>query len=117
MNDYLVNPMLSSPLNLWLTIILAGLITYAIRLSFILIFSRFEIPIFLRRALNFVPPAVLTAIIFPELLVRDGQVNVSVENARLIAGILAVVVAWRTKNALLTIVVGMAALWIIQWLM
>lgn len=117
MNNYLVSPMLSSPLNLWLTIFLAGLLTYAIRLSFIMIFSRLEIPIILHKALNFVPPAVLTAIIFPELLVRNGQVNVSMENARLIAGVLAIVVAWRTKNALLTIVVGMVALWILQWLM
>ena len=33
---------------------------------------------------------------------------------RLLAGVLAVVVAWRTKNVLLTIGVGMAALWVLM---
>jgi branched-subunit amino acid transport protein len=39
---------------------------------------------------------------------------VSLGNTRLVAGALAALVAWRTKNVLLTIGVGMAALWILQ---
>jgi branched-subunit amino acid transport protein len=61
-----------------------------------------------------VPPAVLTAIFFPELLITDGSLNISLGNGRLIAGSLAIVVAWRTKNVILTIVVGMLTLWIFQ---
>jgi branched-subunit amino acid transport protein len=103
-------------MNIWLTMILAGVITYAIRLSFILLFGKMEVPETLRRALRFVPPAVLTAIVFPELLLVDGAVHLSFGNARLIAGLLAVFVAWRTKNVLLTILAGMISLYILQWL-
>jgi branched-subunit amino acid transport protein len=94
----------------WLTMILVGLGTYATRLSFILLFGRRDIPAVIRRALRYVPPAVLTAIIFPELLLPDGQLDLSSGNERLLAGLVAALVAWRSKNVLLTIVAGMAAL-------
>jgi branched-subunit amino acid transport protein len=99
---------------LWLTFLCIGLITYAIRLSFILLFEKMVIPSFLMRALRFVPVAVLSAIILPALFLDGSRVNLSLGNARLLAGSIAVVVAWRTRNALLTIVVGMVALWVLH---
>ncbi len=103
-------------MNIWLTMILAGVITYAIRLSFILLFGKIEAPASLLRALRFVPPAVLSAIIFPDLLLHGGSVNLSFQNARLLAGIVAALIAWRSKNVLLTIIAGMLALFAIQML-
>jgi len=99
---------------IWVTMFFAGLVTFGIRLSFIELLGKIELSPPIRRALRFVPPAVLTAIIFPELLLRDGSLNISLGNPRLLAGLLAVVVAWRTKNAVLTILAGMAALYIFQ---
>jgi branched-subunit amino acid transport protein len=101
-------------MTLWLILIGAGVVTYATRLSFILLLERVEIPLRVRRALRFVPPAVLSAIIFPELLLRDDGLDVSLGNVRLMAGVLAALVAWRTKNILLSIAVGMGALWVLQ---
>jgi branched-subunit amino acid transport protein len=101
-------------MNIWLTIILAGLFTYAIRLSFILLYGRIEMTDWMQRALRFVAPSVLTAIILPELMVTEGSLNLSLGNARLLAGVLAIAVAWRTKNVVLTIVTGMFALWLLQ---
>lgn len=104
-------------MSLWLIIILGGLITFAIRLSFILFWGRLNVPDWLQRALRFVPPAVLTAIIFPELLIREGSLDVSMTNPRLVAGAIAILVGLKTKNMILTILVGMAALWLLQiWL-
>jgi branched-subunit amino acid transport protein len=101
-------------MSIWLTIIIAGLLTYATRLSFIYLHGKVSMPDTLKRALRFVPPAVFTAIFLPELLVTDGMLNVSLGNGRLIAGFMAIIVAWRTKNVILTIVVGMLTLWVIQ---
>jgi branched-subunit amino acid transport protein len=101
-------------MNIWLIMILSGLITYGIRLSFIQLFGKIEVPLWLGRALRFVPPAVLSAIIFPELLLPSGSLDISLSNLRLFAGMLAAFVAWRTKNVVLTIAVGMAALLILQ---
>jgi branched-subunit amino acid transport protein len=102
------------PIALWLTFLCIGAITYAIRLSFILLFEKMMIPSFLMRALRFVPVAVLSAIILPALFLDGSRLNLSLGNARLLAGSIAVVVAWRTRNALLTIVVGMVGLWVLH---
>jgi branched-subunit amino acid transport protein len=99
----------------WLPVIaVAGLLTFATRLSFIGILHRVEMPPVLKRALRYVPPAVLSAIVFTEVLVRDGKTDLSPGNFRLLAGAIAAVVAWRTRNVLLTIATGMAALWTAQ---
>ena len=103
--------------NLWLTIIAMGLVTFAIRLSLIALLGRFEMPPLISRGLRFVPPAVLSAIALPELLQPGGQLNLSLGNARLLAGLIAVLMAWRTRNVLLTVGVGMLALWLLQSLL
>jgi branched-subunit amino acid transport protein len=100
--------------NIWLAMVLGGLITFGMRFSFIFLFGRFKIPETMRRALHYVPPAVLSAIIFPEILIRDGSLDISLGNARLLAGIVAVAVAWYSKNTLLTILAGMLALLLLQ---
>ncbi len=104
-------------MSLWLIIILAGVITFAIRLSFILFWGRLNMPDWLQRALRFVPPAVLTAIIFPEMLIRDNALDISLTNPRLIAGAIAILVGLKTKNIVWTILAGMAVLWMLQLLL
>jgi branched-subunit amino acid transport protein len=102
--------------NIWLVMLLGGLITFAMRFSLIYLFGRFEVPETMQKALHYVPPAVLSAIIFPELFLHDGSFNVSLENTRLLAGVIAIVVAWFSRNTLITIIVGMAALFLLQFL-
>ena len=101
-------------MNPWLTMLLAGLLTYGIRLSFIALLGRITVPDWFRRALRFVPAAVLSAIIVPGLFDRGGTMDFSARNPQLWAGILAVAVAWRTKSVLLTIAAGMVALLALQ---
>ena len=98
----------------WPALAVAGLVTFATRLSFIALLGRVKVPPLLARALRFVPAAVLTAIIFPELLLRDGALDVSPGNLRLVAGLLATLVALRSRSVVLTIASGMAALWGLQ---
>jgi branched-subunit amino acid transport protein len=100
--------------TLGLIVIAMGIVTYAIRLSLILLWGRVAVPPFVQRALPFVPPAVLSALIFPELLLPGGTFNFSLGNARLLAGMAAAVVAWRSRNVFLAIGIGMLALWVLQ---
>ena len=97
-------------MNIWAALIAGGVLTYLTRLSFIFLFGIIDPPEVLRRALRFVPPAVLSAIVFQELLIRDGALMLSLNNFRLLAGIAAILVGIRTKNALLIIAVGMIIL-------
>lgn len=101
-------------MTMLMAIVVAGLLTYGQRLSFIALWGRLRLPQGLRRALRFVPVTVLVALIVPDVLMREGTLYVSLENARLLAGLLAAAVAWRTRNVLATIVVGMAALIMLQ---
>ena len=103
-------------MNIWWTMLFGGLLTFTIRFSFIYLFGRLEVPEMMRRALRFVPPAVLSAIIFPELFLHEGQLSISLSNHRLLAGLAAILIAWITKNTLLTILTGMAALLLLQFL-
>jgi branched-subunit amino acid transport protein len=101
-------------MSLWLVILVSGLLTFAIRLSFILLLDRIKVPDWFRRGLRFVPMAVLSAIILPQLATLNAALDLSLRNPQLYAGALAILVAWRTKNVLLTIVMGMAALLVFQ---
>jgi branched-subunit amino acid transport protein len=101
-------------MNIWLIMIIAGLVTFATRLSFILLLDRIKVPDWFRRGLRFVPVAVLSALILPELTSPNGSLFLSWRNPQLLAGAVAVIVAWKTKNVLLTILAGMAALLIFQ---
>jgi branched-subunit amino acid transport protein len=102
--------------EIWITILLAGLLTFLIRGSFIFLMGRWQMPEWLGRALRFVPPAVLSAIVFPEVLYQNGTLNIAAGNLRLWAALLAALVAWRTRNIFLTILAGMAGLYLLTWL-
>jgi len=102
---------------IWLVMLFGGLITFGMRFSLIYLFGRFQVPETMRRALHYVPPAVLSAIIFPELFLRNGVLDISMANTRLLAGLVAVLVAWFSKNTLITIIAGMVALFLLQYLL
>lgn len=100
--------------TVWL-VILGGLLgTYLTRLSFILLIPADRVPRVLHRGLKYIPPAVLSAILLPELVIRDGALDLALSNHRLVAGIIAALVAWRLKNTWLTIASGMVALWLLM---
>ncbi|WP_137283812.1 AzlD domain-containing protein [Halorussus salinisoli] len=102
--------------TLWLVIITAGVGTFLIRLSFIGLFGLLDdVPEGVERALRFVPAAVLAALVAPQLVLSDGSVALSPANPRLLAGALAVLVAWRTEDILATLVAGMAGLWLLTF--
>lgn len=101
-------------LSIWLFFVILAIGTFALRLSFIYLFGKVDMPNWLRRALRFVPAAVLAALVFPALTYPNGALDLSLDNVRLLAGIGGALVAWKTRNVLWTIAVGMALLWFLQ---
>lgn len=86
-----------------------ALATMVTRIPVLITLSRRELPSGVRSALHYVPPAVLAAIIAPIVLLDEGKPYLALDNAMLAASLIAVLISWRTRNLLLTIVVGMAA--------
>lgn len=93
----------------WLLILGMALVTFGVRYPMLAVIGRLRLPDTVLRALRYVPAAVLTAIVVPAVLMPDGAPDLRLENAYLSGSIVAALVAWRTKNLLLTIVVGMGA--------
>ena len=63
------------------------------------------------------PAAVLTAIWAPELFLTSGGIAISPGNERLLAGAVAIAVAWRWRLTFATILAGLAALHFFHWIM
>ena len=102
--------------DIWVVMLSVGVLTFLTRLSFIYLHEKWQPPEVVTRALRFVPVAALTAIFIPELALQNGELGLPLENIRLLAGIIAILVAWRTKSALWTIGVGMLSFWALTWL-
>ena len=94
--------------------LIAGMtfVTFVIRYSMFAIAGRIEFPTRLINAFRYVPPAVLTAIIVPAVLIPTGdEINLSYTNPYLIGALIALSVGWLNKNLLLTIIIGMLGFW------
>ncbi len=91
-------------------------VTFSIRYVLWGTAGRYRFPAWLSDALGFVPPAVLTAIIVPAVLIPDGQqLQPHWSNPYLPAALVALVIALWRKNLLLTIVVGMSVFMLLKW--
>lgn len=101
-------------LSIWLLFLALAVGTFALRFSFIYLFGKVDMPDWLRRALRFVPASVLAALVFPALTYPNGVLDLSLGNVRLLAGLGGALVAWKTRNVLWTIAVGMVLFWVLQ---
>ncbi len=104
-------------MNEVLIIVGMALVTLAVRYPPLVLAGRLTLPPGLLRALNYVPPVVLTAIIVPAVVFQHDQLEISPSNSALVAALVAIVVAWRSRNLLLTIVLGMTAFLAWRWLL
>ena len=103
---------------IWLLMIATGLFTFATRFIMFSGPGRASLPSWLVDALNYVPIAVLTAIIVPAVLIDPvGTTIAIVDNPRLYAALVAIAVALWTRQVVLTIVAGLGMLWLLQWLL
>lgn len=104
-------------MNEFLVVFGMTLVTFGMRYPVLALVRVIQLPEIVTQGLKYVPPAVLVAIITPAVLIPGGQgIDLHISNAPLFASLVATVVAWRTKNLLLTIVTGMATLWLWKWL-
>lgn len=103
-------------MSVWLALLGMSVVTLALRASFLVLPDRVPLPPLVRRALRYVPAAVLTAIWAPELLLRSDGLYLSADNHRLLAGLVAVAVAWRFRKTFVTILAGLAALHLFNWI-
>jgi branched-subunit amino acid transport protein len=96
--------------NAFLATVVVGLGTYLSRSIFILALAKRRIPDSVLVVLQFVAPAVLGALIVALLIDGDGSVAIGIpEIAALAVG---GAVTYKTRNHILTLLIGMGVYWI-----
>jgi branched-subunit amino acid transport protein len=99
--------------RVWVAILLSGIGTYAMRASFLVFADRLaDVPPRVQRLLRQIPPAALASIVVPALL--RPQQELDLLQSRFLAGVVAAVVAWRTRNIALTLVAGVGLVMLID---
>ena len=101
---------------IWLVMIVGGLFTFGTRYLMLSGWVAHSLPRWLIDALAFVPIAVLTAILVPAVLIDPAtQQIIVIGNARIVAAVVATIIALLTRNVIATISSGLATLWFAQW--
>ena len=101
---------------IWLVMIVGGIFTFGTRFVMLSGWVAHGLPRWLIDALAFVPIAVLTAILVPAVLIDPATQQIIVTgNARVVAAVVAIIIALLTRNVIATISLGLATLWFVQW--
>jgi len=100
-----------------ITILGMALVTYLPRLLPLLALSGKKLPDVVVAWLGYVPGAVLAAMLFPSLLIVDGNISIAKENLYFWAAIPTFIAAILTKKLFLPVVVGMLTIILGRWLM
>ena len=103
--------------RLWLTAIALALVAYFTRFSMVALLGKVTLPIWAQRAFKLTVPAVFMAIVLPGVVTLNQELALNpFRNYRIAAALVAALVAWRTRNMLLTMLAGMGVLWALGWL-
>ena len=105
---------MSELLQFWLVILVLAAGTFLLRSIPIWAHGRVPTPQWFTRILRYVPPAALAALVVPGSLYDSANGAYELAPAKGIAAIVALVIAWRSKNVTATLTVGMIALWLMQ---
>jgi branched-subunit amino acid transport protein len=106
---------MSATATFWVLIVTLALGTWLMRSLPIMLHGRVNTPPWAERLLRYVPVAALTALMVPGALYTHTATAYTFAPARLIAMLVAFLVALRTKNVIATLAVGMGVLWLTQW--
>ncbi|MDD1783199.1 AzlD domain-containing protein [Enterovibrio sp. ZSDZ35] len=98
----------------WLMIIGMAAITFSVRYFFLAKSIPFRVSPTLQRFLKFSAPAVLTALAVPILVFPDGHLDVSFDNAFLLAGSFVCLLSVIRLGTLPTVVISMGFFLLIQ---
>ena len=99
---------------LWVLILTCGLFTFLTRFLPLAGLLPEKLPPIIERAMHHVPVAVLTPIIIYSVFLPVGEVAL-INNMRIPAALLALIVTMVTGRVIVTIVVGLASLWALEY--
>ena len=97
----------------WLSVIVAGILTYITRMTMVTLVDRRVLSTKLKQVLGYVPAAVFPAIIFPALFLNESGILVNINDPKIIAATISITVGYFAKNVIATILTGLISYWFI----
>ena len=96
--------------DLWMLAVIVGLsvVTVVARSFFFLSNQDWQLPHWAQRGLQYAPIAALSAVVIPEIVMSQGALITTWQDARLFAAAAGVLVYFTKRDVLLTIIGGMA---------
>ena len=101
----------------WFTIIIAGIITYFMRMTMVALVDRDLLGERVKAVLTYVPSAVFPAIIFPGIFINDYGTFIEMNEPKIFGAIVAILVGYFSRNVIATIISGLFSYWIIIFLL
>ena len=101
----------------WLSIIIAGIVTYFMRMSMVELVDRDLLGERVKAVLAYVPSAVFPAIIFPGIFINDYGTFIEMNDPKIFGAIIAILVGYFSRNVIATILSGLFSYWIIIFLL
>ena len=95
----------------WLSIIIAGVLTYFMRMTMIALINRDMLGPKIKAVLEYVPSAVFPAIIFPAVFINDYGSFIEISDPKIYGALVAIVVGYFSKNIIATILSGLVSYW------
>lgn len=92
--------------SLVFAILLASAVTILLKTAPVTILKGDSLPKTLRAWLNYVPAAVMAALVAPDIFVYNGKLDFSLDNLFLLVSIPTFLIAWVTRNYFVTIAAG-----------
>nr|WP_066255751.1 AzlD domain-containing protein [Neobacillus drentensis] len=92
-----------------------ALVTFIPRVVPLMVLSRMKLSESIQNWLHFVPIAILAALVGQELFIYENKVNITL-NQEILAAIVSVLVAIKTRSLLWTVIAGVLAFVLARWL-
>ena len=97
----------------WLSITIAGILTYFTRMTMIVLVRRDLLGEKIKAVLAYVPSAVFPAIIFPAIFINDYGTYIQMNDPKIFGALVAIIVGYFSRNVIATIFSGLLSYWII----
>lgn len=94
----------------------AGIATYLTRFPLIVLAKKKEIPAWLLKYMSYIAPSILTALIVPHIFIQEGKLDLSFSNVYILAAGITSIVAYFTKNMLVSVITGICSVGLLTFL-
>ena len=103
-------------MNIWISIIIAGVINYLSRLGSVLLIKPERLNENTKKILSYVPSAVFPAIIFPAVFLNELNTIVQINDPKIIGFIVSIIIGYLSKSIITTIISGLLSYWLVIFL-